>query len=467
MKLLFNIILVFILTTTLAGCHNDEPYNGIVWDKESEAIVRDGIIINSERQTLTLNFTNPAESGMLVHSDEEWLTVSLNENDGNLIIKVNTNDSYDGRTGIVTVITENQTIKIQIHQNGKYMAVPDDKCYTHSSDKGSITMRVKANGVLDVDLYPSDCNWAEVSLVKQEANEEWTVTIMLDENQGLGRIVSLEFKVDGSKVSSNCGPCVIQESATFDEDVEINVSEPGMLQILMGKNIDNLKRIRKLTINGGINGLDFPVLRNLFSSSNLEKLDQPISIDLSDCAIVAGYKNPYQYYGWEPTGIDESIPVFYGEIPQGIFTNAQNLIAIQLPESLKVIGRMAFSGCSNLERINIPNTVEEVGAKAFWECSGINEINISSNSNLTTIGNQAFTTGSLIDSLSLPECLTYIASEAFLGCTVSHLHLHWTDPFEVRIVPNTGSCTLYVPIGTADIYRTVRNWCNFKQIVEE
>lgn len=466
MKYLFNVVII-ILSTILAGCHKDEPSIGIVWDKESETIVRDGIIVNSERQTLTLNFTNPHESAMSIHSDEEWLSVSLNDVDGELIIRINSNDSYDERTGIVSLTTDNQTTNIQIHQDGMHMAIPVDKCYTHGYDKGSIIVRVKANGVLDVDLYPSDCNWAKVSQLKKEANDEWIVIVTLDENQGYGRIVSLEFKVDGSNVSSNCGPCIIQEPAPFDEDVEIKVSEAGMLPILMGENIENLKRIRNLTIIGGINGLDFPILRQLFSSTNLERLNQPISVNLSNCAIVAGYKNPYQYYGWEPTGIDESIPVFYGEIPQGIFTYAQNLTSIQLPESLKVIGRMAFSGCSNLERISIPNSVEEVGAKAFWECPGIEEINISSNSNLTSIGNQAFTTGSLIGSLSLPECLTHIASEAFLGCNVSHLHLHWTDPFEVRIVPNTENCTLYVPIGTADIYRTIRNWCNFKQIVEE
>lgn len=465
MKHLFNIITIA-LTTILACCHNEGP-DGIVWDKESDKIINDGILISHERQTLTLHFTNPHESCISAHTEEDWIAVSLNESFGELIIQVNSNESFDRREGIVIVTAQNLTTKVQIHQKGILMAIPDEQFYKHGSDKGSITMRVKADGALDVDLYPSDCTWANVSQVKKESDEEWIATIMLDENQGLGRIASLEFKVDGSNVSSNCGPCIIQEPAPFDENVEINVSSPGMLQILMGENINNIKRIRELTINGGINGLDFPILRKLFLPTDPEKTNQPISIDLTDCAIVAGYNNPYQYYGWEPSGIDESIPVFYGEIPQGIFTNAKNLTSIHLPESLKVIGRMAFSGCTNLRIVNIPENVEEIGAKAFWECPGIKEINIPSTSNLTSIGNQAFTTGSIIEVLSLPECLTYIASEAFLGCSVSHLHLHWTAPFEVRIVPNTEFCTLYIPIGTVDIYRTVRNWCNFKQIVEE
>ena len=60
-----------------------------------------------------------------------------------------------------------------------------------------------------------------------------------------------------------------------------------------------------------------------------------------------------------------------------------------------------------------------------------------------------------------------ISSEAFLGCSVSRLHLKWQEPLTVRIVPNTEECALFVPKGTADLYRNTRNWSNFKEIVEE
>lgn len=466
MKNIFKIIPI-ILLTFLAGCHNDEPSNGFVWDKESEELVRNGITINPEEQTMILNFANPNGLALSVHTDNEWLDVSLNEDSGELAIQVSSNESYEERTGIAIVTIGDQTTKIEVHQKSMRMAIPENKKYVHESDEGSIAVRVKANGILDVNLYPSDCTWAKVSEIKKEDNDEWLVTILLNGNEGLGRIASLEFKVDGIKASFKNWPCIIQEPAPFQENVEIKVSEPGMLPILLGDNIDNLRRIRNLTIKGGINGLDFPTLKKLLTSEDLATVNQPIAIDLSDCAIVAGYKNPFQYYSWEPSNIDEQTPVYYGEIPQGLFTNARNLTSIHLPESLKVIGRMAFSGCSSLESIDIPNTVEEIGTKAFYGCGGIKNINISTNSNLTSIGDQVFTTGSLIESLTLPECLTYISGEAFLGCTVSQLHLHWTDPFVVRIVPNTEYCTLYVPIGTSQIYQTIRNWCNFKQITEE
>ena len=96
----------------LASCHNEEPSNGLVWDKESEAIVRDGITVNSERQTLILNFTNLNESSLLVHTGEEWLAASLNEWKGQLTIQVKPNESYEERTGNIIMTIGNQVIKI-------------------------------------------------------------------------------------------------------------------------------------------------------------------------------------------------------------------------------------------------------------------------------------------------------------------------------------------------------------------
>lgn len=98
----FRFFLLMLLSICMVGCNDEmdslvkgpEPSNGLVWDKESEAIVRDGITVNSERQTLILNFTNLNESSLLVHTGGEWLAASLNEWKGQLTIQVNPNESY-------------------------------------------------------------------------------------------------------------------------------------------------------------------------------------------------------------------------------------------------------------------------------------------------------------------------------------------------------------------------------------
>lgn len=130
------------------------------------------------------------------------------------------------------------------------------------------------------------------------------------------------------------------------------------------------------------------------------------------------------------------------------------------------IGSSAFKGCKNLKEVQIPVSVEEINSKAFYGCTGMEDIKISTASNLSSIGNQAFTTGSLLNDLIIPITVMNISSEAFLGCSVSRLHLNRPEPLEVKIVPKTDA-TLCVPKGTAELYRNTRNWCNFKNIIEE
>ena len=108
-------------------------------------------------------------------------------------------------------------------------------------------------------------------------------------------------------------------------------------------------------------------MKNLFLYSEESIKQYPIDIDLSECSIVAGNKNPFEYFGWQPPQIFKDI-FMYSEIPSGVFTNAVNLRHIVLPADLKTIGYSAFSGCKNLKTIDIPDYVEEINGKAFAEC---------------------------------------------------------------------------------------------------
>ena len=68
-----------------------------------------------------------------------------------------------------------------------------------------------------------------------------------------------------------------------------------------------------------------------------------------------------------------------------LFNHFNNLKELILPESLNIIGDMAFSNCSNLKKIYIPNNVIHISNTAFYNSiSNLEEIVVSKDNNRYT-----------------------------------------------------------------------------------
>lgn len=63
------------------------------------------------------------------------------------------------------------------------------------------------------------------------------------------------------------------------------------------------------------------------------------------------------------------------EIGDGAFLGATQLTDITLPKSLKTIGPMAFYACGFSE-ISIPESVEFIGENCFWECMNLTKADV-------------------------------------------------------------------------------------------
>ncbi len=87
---------------------------------------------------------------------------------------------------------------------------------------------------------------------------------------------------------------------------------------------------------------------------------------------------------------------------------------VNLPESLKFIGDMAFSYCENIKSIVLPNNLESIGFWAFENCTGITEIKIPSS--VKSIGEGAFTYCENLKNVTLPDDLEEIPMSLFEGC---------------------------------------------------
>ena len=97
-------------------------------------------------------------------------------------------------------------------------------------------------------------------------------------------------------------------------------------------------------------------------------------------------KVAYKYKGEMPENTIISIKEGTTEITSRFSPNIQNgslkefycpnLIDLEIPDSVKVIGAYAFYGCENLTSLDIPDSVTKIGNNAFAECKGVTDITV-------------------------------------------------------------------------------------------
>ncbi|MBO4444115.1 MAG: leucine-rich repeat domain-containing protein [Bacteroidaceae bacterium] len=175
------------------------------------------------------------------------------------------------------------------------------------------------------------------------------------------------------------------------------------------------------------------------------------------------------------------------------FADCQSLASISLPESVVSIGYEAFYGCFSLSNITIPASVKNIERCAFWGCGKLTTFSIPEGvisieervfcscssltsvilpKSLTDIGDGAFLGCSSLTSITIPASVTSIGDLSFNGCSsLREIHCHNITPptalEETFRDTDINSCSLYVPIGSGDLYSNAEVWKDFGNIVEE
>jgi hypothetical protein len=98
------------------------------------------------------------------------------------------------------------------------------------------------------------------------------------------------------------------------------------------------------------------------------------------------------------------------------FVFDRKLKSIVIPEHITVIKKGMFYGCDQLVRVEIPNTVLEIQAHAFHQCRNLHEVVIQEGSRLGKIGAYAFAGCASLEILSLPSSVIQIGRGAFIKC---------------------------------------------------
>ena len=186
-----------------------------------------------------------------------------------------------------------------------------------------------------------------------------------------------------------------------------------------------------------------------------------------------------------------TIPSGVTEIGDEAFSGCSGLTSLSLPSSVTSIGDYAFWGCSGLTSLAIPSGVTKIGIYAFKDCSGLTSLSLPSGvtsisksafegcsgltsltlpSGVTEIGESAFQYCSGLTSLTIPSSVTSIGGAAFRGCsglTSIYVYLEKLPELvsNVFIGCDAKNCTVYVPKGTYDAYKS-SEFGYFEKIVE-
>ncbi len=272
----------------------------------------------------------------------------------------------------------------------------------------------------------------------------------------------------------------------------ITVTTPGTLA-------DLLADYDKTTIT------ELTVVGNLDDNSDIFALNKLPNLSVLDMENVNLEKWTYASFSYNETLTSIKLPKTL-KVIEGAFDYCTGLTGnLILPEGLTTIGGFTFRLCSGLTgNLNIPEGVTTIGDCAFNFCSGFTGSlilperltfigddafsgctgftgNLTIPEGITTIGEAAFSDcRNLSGSLILPESLTSIGDAAFNMCStgtgIRKIYCKSATPpqllgdhvFGWSVSELITKCTLYVPVGCAEAYRTAERWCNcpFKEIVE-
>lgn len=150
------------------------------------------------------------------------------------------------------------------------------------------------------------------------------------------------------------------------------------------------------------------------------------------------------------------------------------LIKIQIPDSVKYIGRSAFDDCEHLENLHLGNSVEHIGERAFAyndNNNGVESLIIPDSTKV--IEQSAFESWYSLTHLTIGAGITKIGDYAFDSSELTTLICKAKTPPTLGsdVFSNiSDSCIIYVPAESVNAYKSATNWSLYAdqiQAIEE
>ncbi|GMI10313.1 hypothetical protein TrVE_jg4465 [Triparma verrucosa] len=95
---------------------------------------------------------------------------------------------------------------------------------------------------------------------------------------------------------------------------------------------------------------------------------------------------------------------------------ASNLVDVDIPEGITIIGDLSFSGCSSLKEITFPKSLTSIGSGCFWFCFSLEQVDLL-HTNVQELGGHAFRECTSLREMKVPDSLQTFGDDVFRDCS--------------------------------------------------
>lgn len=214
---------------------------------------------------------------------------------------------------------------------------------------------------------------------------------------------------------------------------EVNLIEPGSLGTEVLYNVDHIKDVRRIKINGKMNDDDWAkvsMMTNLYSidlsGAKVTRIpDKQFYRTSTDCLFLHKIALPDSLleigeYSFQQSYIETvDFPETLETIGDYAFAYSMLTEAI-LPDVMKSIGRESFASCRLLKKVDYPDNFVSTSRGNFQYCNNLKTVLLSEK--ITNIESLTFNDCSSLN-LRLPSKVTAIGNSAFDGTAIDSLFL--------------------------------------------
>jgi len=194
----------------------------------------------------------------------------------------------------------------------------------------------------------------------------------------------------------------------------VNLSEAGTLGAVLKAAKKNPNKIRNLKIVGKVENTDYYFMRDsmeILEAVNMKETKyEPNDYDYGGPVS----QIPTGAFGGKGSLVSFVFPEDIIRIMDNAFNGTNLSGALVIPNNVRYIHQYAFSGTS-IMRVQFPSVLKEIHRSAFDGCSGLSgALNLPDS--LEIIGSRAFFNCNFEGGLSLPQNLVSVQSESFRNC---------------------------------------------------